>query len=80
MGFISRGKYVPLPWNADFDQFLMRQGDKTYQYSGDDLLHEIHKEAIESKYINLKMHAMIRWRLAVIIVLQLAICIALFIS
>lgn len=66
-----KGNLVALPWNDSFDQFLMKMEDTTYQYAGDDLLHEIHKEAIESKWINVRLHAMVRTRLAIIIAIQL---------
>lgn len=64
---------VALPWNDSFDQFLMKASDTTYRYAGDDLLHEIHKEAIEAKWINLRLHAMVRTRLSIIIAFQIVV-------
>lgn len=77
MGFMRHGKYLSLPWDDKFDQFLTKTIEQTYQYSGDDLLHEIHKEAMEAKWINLRLHAMVRTRLLIAIGLQIAILAAL---
>ena len=71
MGFLYRGKYMWLPWNDKFEQQLSQLGDNTDKFSGEDLLHQIHREAIESKWINLHLHRLIRTRLAIAILLQL---------
>ena len=73
MGFLYRGKYLGLPWNDKFEQQLGELGDYTDKFSGEDLLHEIHREAIQSKWINLHLHRLIRTRLAMAILLQLVI-------
>ena len=71
MGFLRGGKYIGLPWNDKFEQQLSQLGDRTDKFSGEDLLHEIHREAIQSNWINLHLHRLIRTRLALAIVLQL---------
>ena len=80
MGVHVDGKLVSAPWNDDFDRFLMRVGDTTHKFSGDELLHAIHREAIEAKWINLRLHAMVRTRLAVVIALLLTIAIMLLVK
>lgn len=55
MGFI-KGKWASVPWNDDFEQHLMKVSETTFQHSGDDLLHEIHKTAIEANWINIRLY------------------------
>jgi hypothetical protein len=45
-----------LPWNDDFDQFLMKVSDETHNYEGVELLHELHKQTIESNWINIRLY------------------------
>lgn len=73
MGVLSGGKYIGVPWNDKFDQALSEAGEYTNKFSGEDLLHEIHREAIQSKWINLYLHRLLRTRLAIAILLQLII-------
>jgi hypothetical protein len=73
MGFLHEGKYVSLPWNDKFEQQLVKVSEYTDQFSGEDLLHEIHRETIQAKWINLHLHRLIRTRLAIVILLQLVI-------
>ena len=68
-----KGQVVDLPWNDDFDNLLMRLGDDTYKYSGDQLLHAIHKDVIEAKYISLKLYAKVQRRLIYVLLLQVVI-------
>ena len=73
MGFLYGGKCSELPWNDRFEQRLSQLGDYTDKFSGEDLLHEIHREAIQSKWINLHLHSLIRIRLGIAILFQLVI-------
>jgi hypothetical protein len=72
MGFFAKGQYLPLPWKDDFELFLTRMGSQTEKFSGEELLHQIHKEAIESKWINLRLHMLVRRRLPLVIAMQVA--------
>jgi hypothetical protein len=72
MGIIG-GRYLDLPWGDDYEGWLSSRRDKTYEFSGDDLLHEIHKQAIEAHWINLKLYKSLRWRLNLVIAAQVAI-------
>ncbi len=72
MGFLSQGTYIQLPWRSDFEIFLAKAATETDKYSGEDLLHQIHIEAIESKLINLRLHMLLRRRFLIVIGLQIA--------
>lgn len=67
------GKQLQLPWNNDFDAFLGRMSELTYLYDGDELLHEIHKETIEAKYMVIRFYSRLRQMLAACLVLLSAI-------
>jgi hypothetical protein len=71
MAALNDGRYVGVPWNDKFEKELIRLGDYTDKFSGENLLHEIHREEIQSKWINLYLHRLIRTRLAIAILLQL---------
>jgi hypothetical protein len=73
MGLWHRGKWLPLPWNDEFDVALTHISEKTYELEGEELIHAIHREAIESKWINLRLHKLVRSRLSVVIALQVVI-------
>lgn len=72
MGFFSKGTYVDLPWNDDFDLFLKKMSDNTDKYSGEELLHQIHRDAIEAKFISIRMMATTLRRLWVVFGIQAA--------
>lgn len=75
MGVIGgkRGyQYVAVPWGDNFDQQLMKVGESTYRFSGDDLLHEIHKTTIEANHINIRLYKATRLGLNLLIVCQAA--------
>ena len=67
-----------VPWNDEFDQFLMRVADGTYSHSGDDLLHEIHKTAIEANWINIRLYRNVMRLLWAILAVSLAILLRTF--
>jgi hypothetical protein len=73
MAVLNDGRYVGVPWNDKFEKELSRLGDYTDEFSGENLLHEIHREAIQSKWINLNLHRLIRTCHAIAILLQLII-------
>lgn len=73
MGFWHKGKWRYVPWNEDFEQKLIRISERTYDYKGDELLHAIHKEVMESNQIKLHLHSALRRLLWVIISFQCAI-------
>ena len=73
MGFFSLGKWQDVPWNDDFDQHLMKVSETTYQHSGDDLLHEIHKTAIEANWINIRLYRNLMRMLWIVLALGLTI-------
>jgi hypothetical protein len=54
------GKWLPLPWNDNFDKFLGLMSDKTYDYTGDELLHQIHIEVIETKLMVIRFYGRLR--------------------
>jgi hypothetical protein len=78
MGLFVRGKLVNLPWNDDFEQHLMKISETTYQHSGDDLLHEIHKTAIEANWINIRFYRNIMRMLWVILAACLVVVLRVF--
>ena len=77
MGFI-KGKWANVPWNDDFEQHLMKATDTTYQHSSDDLLHEIHKTAIEANWINIRLYRNVMRLLWAIFAVSLAILLRTF--
>lgn len=70
MGFYSQGKWSDLPWDRKFDLDLEKAGDHTDKMAGDELHHDLHREVIEAKLINLRLHEMVRRRLFWMTVVQ----------
>ncbi|MGE8941605.1 hypothetical protein ACO2I3_06815 [Leptospira interrogans] len=73
MGYMRNGKWVNLPWNDEFNHQLMRLGETTYQHSGDDLLHHIHMQTIETTHISIRFYQRLRMWLVTVVALQIAI-------
>ena len=73
MGLFSRGRWLDVPWNQDFDQHLMKVSETTYRNTGDELLHEIHKTAIEGNHINMWLHRKVMRILWAILAVGIAI-------
>ena len=73
MGLFSRGHWLDVPWKQDFDQHLMKVSETTYQHTGNDLLHEIHKTAIEANHINMRLYRNVMRMLWAILAVGIAI-------
>lgn len=68
-----KGRPVALPWDDRFDRALMRASEQTYRLSGEDLLHEIHKQAIEANLINIRLYNNLMTGIIAVSVLQIAV-------
>lgn len=73
MGFMMQGRYVDVPWTGDYDRHIGKIVEETYKFSGEELLHEIHKQTIEAHWANLGFYRSLSTRLLWIIALQLGI-------
>jgi hypothetical protein len=70
MGFMLKGTRINLPWNDAYEQQIFKYSEETYKYSGEELLHEMHKQVIEAHWINLALYRSLAKRLAWVIGLQ----------
>ena len=68
----SREK-VNVPWGQNFEYLLAQLGQLTYKYEGEDLAHEIHKNVMEAKFIQIEFYKKVRLMLAICIGLLAAI-------
>ena len=61
----SNGELHNIPWNQEFHNFLCKNSPYTDKFEGEELVHEIHREAMEAKWIQIrfykKMRLMLGW-------------------
>jgi hypothetical protein len=76
---VKTGKWLDLPWGQKYELFLVSLEDTTHRYEGEELLHQIHIEAMTTKWIQIRFYKRIRLMLAACITLLAAILLLLMI-
>lgn len=74
---VKTGKWLDLPWGREYELFLMREEDTTHKYEGEELLHQIHIEAMTAKWLQIRFYKKVRLMLAACIALLAAILLTL---
>ncbi len=74
---VKTGKWLDLPWGREYELFLMNLEETTHRFEGEELLHQIHMEAMTTKWIQIRFYKKVRLMLALCIALLAAILLTL---